>query len=120
MKLSKKTLTCAVVASCLLTIGVYWTLKRVPDAGAESRTLSYQATEENPVSDGVSQKTEIIPSSTPAQCVEEVAATRRMYASHAPLRAPELVDPDSNTNREILQTMVQKAMARKTGEIAVP
>lgn len=43
----------------------------------------------------------------------EEAATRSMYAAHAPLRAPELADPDSAANLRILQTMVGKAIARK-------
>lgn len=42
----------------------------------------------------------------------EVAATRRMYMAHAPLRAPEVADPDSKANRRILQTMVEKALTR--------
>lgn len=42
----------------------------------------------------------------------EVAATRRMYMAHAPLRTPEVADPDSEANRRILQTMVEKALAR--------
>lgn len=48
----------------------------------------------------------------------EVAATRRMYAAHAPLRTPQVADPDSVPNRQILQTMVMKAMAdaRKESE----
>ncbi len=40
----------------------------------------------------------------------EPLATRRMYAAHAPLRVPEVADPDSDTNRKILQTMVLKAI----------
>jgi hypothetical protein len=35
-----------------------------------------------------------------------------MYAAHAPLRAPEVADPDSTANRQVLQTMVTKALAR--------
>lgn len=47
----------------------------------------------------------------------EVLATRRMYGAHAPLRTPEVADPDSEANRQILQTMVEKALQRTT-EIA--
>ena len=47
----------------------------------------------------------------PAQ--SNLAATARMYAAHASLRVPEVADPDSKTNREILQTMVTKALARE-------
>jgi hypothetical protein len=35
-----------------------------------------------------------------------------MYAAHAPLRAPEVADPDSASNKQILRTMVAKALAR--------
>jgi len=56
------------------------------------------------------------PASAPApkplapQQVAEVEATARMYLAHAPLRVPEVTDPDSVTNRQILQTMVGKAL----------
>lgn len=42
----------------------------------------------------------------------EVAATRRMYGAHAPLRTPEVSDPDSEQNRLILELMVRKALTR--------
>jgi hypothetical protein len=42
----------------------------------------------------------------------EVTATRQMIMAHAPLRVPEVADPDSTTNRQILQTMVTKAISR--------
>ncbi len=41
----------------------------------------------------------------------ELAATARMYAAHESLRAPEVADPDSATNRQILGVMVTKALA---------
>ena len=57
---------------------------------------------------------------SPQQSIDEtnreVAATRRMYAAHAPLRVPEVADPDSAANREILQTMVLKALGRKAAD----
>jgi hypothetical protein len=42
----------------------------------------------------------------------EVIATARMYAAHASLREPEVADPDSKTNQQILQTMVFKALSQ--------
>ena len=48
--------------------------------------------------------------------IDEVTATRRMVVAHAPLRAPEVADPVSDTNREILQTMVTKAISRAEAE----
>ena len=47
---------------------------------------------------------------------DETSATLQMYAAHAPLRVPELADPDSATNRQILQTMVQKALQRTAAD----
>lgn len=46
------------------------------------------------------------------QQAREVAATARMYAAHAPLRTPEVADPDSKANKRILSTMVAKALAQ--------
>ena len=42
-----------------------------------------------------------------------MAATERMYLAHASLRTPEVADPDSASNRQILDTMVLKALARQ-------
>ncbi len=42
----------------------------------------------------------------------EAQATARMYAAHASLRTPEVADPDSKANKQILQTMVLKALAQ--------
>jgi hypothetical protein len=51
------------------------------------------------------------PAAEPAPAGQtEIAATRRMYLAHAPLRAPEVANPDSESNRRILQTMVQKTL----------
>lgn len=44
---------------------------------------------------------------------DEVAATARMYAAHVSLRTSEVANPDSVTNRAILQAMVTKAFARQ-------
>jgi hypothetical protein len=49
-----------------------------------------------------------------------MAATERMYLAHASLRTPEVADPDSASNRQILQTMVEKALARAVSETAHP
>jgi hypothetical protein len=35
-----------------------------------------------------------------------------MYMAHAPLRDPAVADPDSEQNRQILQSMVTKALSR--------
>lgn len=42
----------------------------------------------------------------------EISGTMRMYEAHAPLRTAAVANPDSAENREILQTMVTKALAR--------
>jgi len=35
-----------------------------------------------------------------------------MYAAHASLRTPEVADPDSAANRQILHAMIAKAIVR--------
>ena len=55
---------------------------------------------------------EVAPAPAPVAALDEVASTERMYLAHASLRAPEVADPDSETNRRILQTMVTKALAQ--------
>ncbi|MFT3870774.1 MAG: hypothetical protein QM715_20165 [Nibricoccus sp.] len=47
-----------------------------------------------------------------APAIPETVGTRRMYAAHASLRTPTIADPDSGQNRQILQSMVTKALAR--------
>lgn len=44
----------------------------------------------------------------------EIAGTWKMYLAHAPLREPEVANPDSESNRKILETMVIKAL-KKSG-----
>jgi hypothetical protein len=39
-----------------------------------------------------------------------------MVAAHSSLRMPEVADPDSNTNRQILQVMVAKALNHSSGQ----
>lgn len=56
----------------------------------------------------------------PLAPADEVAATERMYLAHAPLRTPELSDPDSETNRRILETMVTKALAQPAASPTAP
>jgi hypothetical protein len=54
---------------------------------------------------------EVVPPE-PAASSEETAASANMYAAHAPLREPEVADPDSESNKRVLQTMVAKAIAQ--------
>lgn len=50
---------------------------------------------------------------TPVSLAEQqIVGTHRMYLAHAPLRAAEIADPDSASNRRILQRMVSKALLR--------
>lgn len=53
-----------------------------------------------------------------AEPISEIARTRRMYGAHAPLRVSEVANPDSVANRMVLQSMVQKALARAQAEPA--
>ncbi|GAB5560519.1 MAG: hypothetical protein SynsKO_21660 [Synoicihabitans sp.] len=43
-------------------------------------------------------------------------ATDRMIAAHESLRVPSVANPDSATNREMLEAMVLKALARNLSE----
>jgi hypothetical protein len=43
-----------------------------------------------------------------------------MYLAHASLRVPEVADPDSVTNRQILQTMLGKALGKPAPSAAMP
>jgi hypothetical protein len=52
------------------------------------------------------------PPAGPVSQPAEVRATRAMYMAHAPLRDPAVADPDSEQNRQILQSMVTKALSR--------
>lgn len=70
-----------------------------------SGRTSASASENAPSEVVVSESTKPSPSS-------ELEATRRMYAAHAPLRVAEVANPDSETNRIILQSMIQKALVR--------
>lgn len=67
----------------------------------------------NPASDATPAAASIAPSTTPSG---EAVATARMYAAHAPLRTPEVTDPDSAANKRILSTMVMKALNRSAAK----
>jgi hypothetical protein len=43
----------------------------------------------------------------------EAAGTERMYEAHAPLRTPDFANADSAANRQVLQTMVLKALGHR-------
>lgn len=63
------------------------------------------------------------PASVPVDSARSRAALKaseRMYAAHAPLRTAEVANPDSTTNRRILQTMVEKALAEQSGPADAP
>jgi|GEM_PF-3778042 len=75
----------------------------------------------------LTQKTENLPDALAAEAGEtasapavarrispEVVQTYQMYQAHAPLRTAEVADPDSRSNKRVLQTMMQKA-ARRAG-----
>lgn len=53
-----------------------------------------------------------VSSASPATVSPTELATERMIIAHAPLRKPALADPDSPENRQVLQTMLQKALLR--------
>ena len=55
--------------------------------------------------------TDALPRTVVPAPADEVAATERIYLAHAPLRTTEVADPNSETNRRILETMVTKGLA---------
>jgi len=65
--------------------------------------------EEKPVS--VASASGDAPAGGSTSLPPESIATRRMYMAHASLRKPEVSNPDSVQNREILEIMVRKALA---------
>jgi hypothetical protein len=60
----------------------------------------------------------VTPAVRPAEPVNhiELVGTAQMVAAHSSLRMPEVADPDSNTNRQILQVMVAKALNHSSGQ----
>ena len=51
---------------------------------------------------------------------QAINGTQQMILAHASLRAPEVTNPDSETNRQVLQTMVAKALARARSAAETP
>jgi hypothetical protein len=116
-----KTLTKVALCAVVLTIAMFLFLQK--------RTTSrHPAQKETATSQTMRTTTPVAPPSNDAPAAsanpapvattqpDEPAATRQMYAAHAPLRTPELADPDSEANRQILQTMVQKALQRRAAD----
>lgn len=79
----------------------------------ESSAPHFTAT---PVNPGTSLAAAQTSAPKPQTQNEETAATARMYAAHASLRTPEVADPDSKANKQILQTMVLKALAQGSSQ----
>ena len=95
------------------------TVAPLPEAAPKPAEVAYRpavVSVPTPVPDQVRGQT-VAPTtnaSVPNPAVDEVAATERMYVAHSSLRAPEVADPDSDSNRRILQTMVEKALSAPT------
>jgi cytoskeletal protein RodZ len=51
---------------------------------------------------------------------QAVLAMHRMIMAHASLRTPEETDPDSKGNKEIMQSMITKALAARSASQAAP
>jgi hypothetical protein len=121
MTTSQRAVSIAAGAALALAVGVAWWLARSPHAepAGPARADTSEAAATPPAVAGASAD-EADPASTaagsflpePGDTSEQVAATRRMYTAHAPLREAEVADPDSAANREVLETMVRKALQR--------
>jgi hypothetical protein len=96
---------------------VVWNVRRTQPAAAPAFSPAAIAPP-SPVSSPVVAV--ISPPSVPTpENPAEIAATARMYAAHASLRAPEVADPDFTTNRQILGIMVAKALAEPASKSPV-
>lgn len=120
MKYLRKPYIPAVTAGLVITAALLL-MRQKPSERQQSPTQTQSVSRHEPVTRGgpevsvpkESVKADQRPTAGPAVPVPlEVAATRRMYAAHAPLRTASVADPDSDANREILETMVHKALRR--------
>ena len=126
MKSRTKILSClGALAAALIVLALWYeTLHPEPEgtpqtavAGAATTALETIATEQpEPAS---AEEVVATPDLVLTEDVaDEVAATRRMYMAHQPLRAPDIADPRSEENRRILETMVNKALIRSAANPA--
>lgn len=96
---------------------LHWTMTRsrpAPTVAAAPHPLAPTRPErvESPPIPAAASTSPSAPAPRPAeQESANAAATERMIMAHASLRVPEIADPDSKSNREILGTMVAKALA---------
>jgi hypothetical protein len=121
MKLSKKSTISIIAGTCFLLGGIYWIShfgSQTPAPIQNGRTETHQTGQQpSPLEAAPGTQVASAPVvETAGVMATEVMATRRMYAEHAPLRALDVADPDSEANREILQTMVLKALQRKAAD----
>ncbi len=84
-----------------------------PIAAAPAPEPTVPATEPTPTTSATTAAVQTAPA---LPHIDEVTATRRMILAHAPLRDPKVADPDSVENRQVLETMVAKALARAAAE----
>jgi hypothetical protein len=117
MNSSKKIPVLAVAATLVVAAILYWWIDRSRETRTPTMERPQQTAATPPaVSSAAVAPVAAIEAPTPAPEVPaglpvEVEATRRMYLAHAPLRTPQVANPDSESNRRILQTMVAKALS---------
>lgn len=112
-------LGCSAVLLLLAAVMLWRARRPTPVVPNTSRSAAVHAAPPA-VASVVPPVVETAPAAVTALPSAEIAATARMYAAHAPLRVPELADPDSTTNKQILQTMVAKALAQSAKPASGP
>jgi hypothetical protein len=117
MNSSKKIPVLAVAATLVVVAILYWGIDRSREIRTPTMARPQQTVATPPLAVSSAAVAPMAVREVPAPAPEapaglpaEVEATRRMYLAHAPLRAPEVANPDSESNRRILQTMVAKAL----------
>lgn len=120
MKTNRRKLVVLGSLGLLATIAVFVSVRNAPpSAGGNNSDPSGRAeksVETTPI-DRIEPAAEIatredrVGAPTTTEPTTTAVATDRMIAAHAPLRTPAVANPDSEENRQILQTMVLKALA---------
>ena len=109
-----------IACAALVVVTAVWILRQPADQPVEleSESLPGALAPSEPVKPIVYEtatgpEAAVVVSSPPSSPNSaENFATERMVAAHAVLRSPAVADPDAETNRQILNTMVNKALAR--------
>ena len=115
MNLASRKSLAVITVSVVVVAAVWWYSGRESEPGPTVRrpppSTSAATTRRLPAPSNVVEPTAApAPEAATPRSAVEMAGTERMVLAHAPLRTPEVADPDSAANRQILRTMVAKAL----------